>query len=71
MKRLLNIQQLNTKEKLIILEQLWDSLSAENSIELSPSWHLEILDSRESKVLDEDNFIDIESSKEYLKILIK
>lgn len=71
MQNLLNIEQLNTREKFIMMEQLWDSLSAENSVELSPNWHLEVLDNRESKILDESNFIDIESSKKLLKTLIK
>lgn len=71
MQNLLNIEQLNTSEKFIVMEQLWDSLSTTNANELTPNWHLEVLKNRELKASNSDNFIDIEDSKKLLKNLIK
>lgn len=63
----IDINKMNTEEKFIMMEQLWDSLSDENSIQLSPDWHLEVLEEREHKT----NFIDIEESKKALESLLK
>jgi hypothetical protein len=49
------------------MEQIWSSLKDENIKELTPDWHLDILEDREHK----RNFIDIEDSKKALKSLLK
>lgn len=63
----INIDKMNTQEKFMMMEQLWDSLSHEDSKQLTPNWHLEVLKDRENKT----NFIDIEDSKKALESLLK
>ncbi len=63
----LNIENMNIEEKFLAMEQIWSSLKDENIKELTPNWHLDILEDREHK----RNFIDIEDSKKSLKNLLK
>ena len=63
----LNIENMNIEEKFLVMEQIWSSLNNENIKELTPNWHLDILEDREHK----RNFIDIEDSKKSLKNLLK
>lgn len=63
----LNIENMNIEEKFLAIEQIWSSLNNKNIKELTPNWHLDILEDREHK----RNFIDIEESKKALKSLLK
>ena len=63
----LNIENMNIQDKFLAMEQIWSSLNNENIKELTPNWHLDILEDREHK----RNFIDIEESKKALKSLLK
>lgn len=63
----LNIEALSTKQKFIALEEIWDSLKKDNSEELVPNWHLEVLNQREKK----HDFIDLEESKKTLQNMLK
>lgn len=63
----LNIENMNIQEKFLAMEQIWSSLKDENIKELTPDWHLDILEDRENKT----DFIDIEESKKALKSLLK
>ena len=63
----LNIENMNIQDKFLAMEQIWSSLNNENIKELTPDWHLNILENRENKT----NFIDIEESKKALKSLLK
>ena len=67
MSSLINIENMNIEEKFLVMEQIWSSLNNENIKELTPNWHLDILEDREHK----RNFIDIEESKNSLKNLLK
>lgn len=58
----LNIEALNTQQKFMILEEVWDSLKSDNAKELVPNWHLEVLKKREQK----EDFIDLGESKKVL-----
>ena len=70
---ILDIEALKTSEKFIIMEQLWDSISKDvNNKQLTPSWHLDILETREEKVVsNQSKFYDIEESKKKLEALLK
>lgn len=63
----LNIEASSTKQKFIALEEIWDSLKKDNSKELVPDWHLEVLNQREKK----HDFIDLEESKKALQDMLK
>lgn len=63
----INVETMNIQEKFLAMEELWDSLSRQNPKELTPKWHLDILQERENKT----NFIDMKKSKEALRTLLK
>ena len=67
MSALINIENMNIEDKFLAMEQIWSSLKDENIKELTPNWHLDILEDREHK----RNFIDIEESKKSLRNLLK
>jgi len=61
---ILNLETMSTSEKFMALEELWEDMSKNvNSDELTPKWHLDILDERE-KMLQSgeakfENFDDV------------
>ncbi len=58
------IKKLNTKEKISLMNQIWESLETENTYIESPRWHQEILESRVSKIKNnEAKFISLEDLK--------
>ncbi|RXK12272.1 addiction module component CHP02574 family protein [Halarcobacter mediterraneus] len=58
------IKDLNTKEKLILINDIWESLEKEDFNIESPSWHNDILEERIKKIEDEKaNYISIEELK--------
>lgn len=63
----INIEDMNIQEKFLAMEQIWSSLNNENIKELTPNWHLDILEERENKT----DFIDIEEVKKSLRNLLK
>jgi hypothetical protein len=67
MSSLINIENMNIEEKFLVMEQIWSSLNNENIKELTPNWHLDILEDRENKT----DFIDIEESKKSLRNILK
>lgn len=44
------IQNLNSKEKIILMNKIWDSIDKENELVETPKWHKEILTTRISKM---------------------
>ena len=63
MSSLINIENMNIEEKFLVMEQIWSSLNNENIKELTPNWHLDILEERGNKT----DFIDIEEAKKSLR----
>jgi len=58
------IKNLNAKEKIILINEIWESLEKENSDIKSPSWHKNILDERIKRFENnETKFISIEELK--------
>lgn len=62
-----DIQNMNTQEKFLIMEEIWNSLNHQDLKEFTPNWHLDILEKREIQ----SDFIDIEETKKALRSLLK
>ena len=68
----LNLKDMNINEKFIAMEELWEDMSKNiNASELTPNWHIDILDELEQK---EENgtlkFSSLQKSKERLNTLV-
>lgn len=60
----LDIKKMSTREKLKVMEELWDALSHEEKEIESAEWHKEILDERSEKIENGDaEFISVEELK--------
>ena len=58
------IQKMSPQEKLLAMEALWDSLTHQAHEPPSPSWHQEILASRQARIdSGEASFISLEELK--------
>ena len=58
------IKKLNAKEKIILINDIWESLESENITVESPSWHKEILDERIEKMKNNKlNYVSLEELK--------
>jgi putative addiction module component (TIGR02574 family) len=58
------INQLNVKEKIILMKNIWESLEVESNLIESPSWHKEILDERIKKMKDNKvRYVSLEELK--------
>ncbi|RXJ94947.1 acyl-protein synthetase [Arcobacter sp. AHV-9/2010] len=62
-----DIKNMNTQEKFLIMEEIWSSLNYDDLENLTPNWHLNVLEEREKQ----NNFISIEESKKALRNLLK
>jgi len=58
------IKKLNPKEKIILMNEIWESFEDNNTIIESPTWHKEVLEERISKMKnDEAKYISLEDLK--------
>lgn len=66
------LHQLPLKEKLFVMEALWDDLSqTEDSLPM-PQWHKDVLDERESQIAaGTAKFIDWEYAKKEILAAVK
>jgi len=66
-----NLDQMEIDEKFLIMEQIWENLSANARVQgFTPKWHMDILADRERKVQDETaTFQDISDLKKRLQKL--
>lgn len=46
----LNLSDMSTKEKLQMMEALWDSLTEDPTEPPSPDWHSDVLEERQRKI---------------------
>ena len=69
---ILNLEAMSTSEKFMAMEELWEDMSKNiNADELTPQWHLDILDEREKRVQSgEAIFYDFKETKKRLQTLI-
>ena len=64
----IDLQEMTTADKLRLMEELWQDLSASASEVLSPEWHGEVLAERERLIESgEETFIDWETAKKQLR----
>lgn len=58
------INQLNVKEKIILMNDIWESLEVENDLIESPIWHKEVLEERILKIKNNKvKYISLEELK--------
>ena len=63
---LIDIESLSIQQKLIIMEQLWNSLSSQIDDDASFAWHLDVLEERAEKT----DFVDLDQAKANLVRLL-
>ena len=62
------IHQMPLREKLLVLEAIWDDIAREEENLEVPQWHKDILDERERMVADgKAQFMDWEAAKTQIK----
>ena len=60
------IKKLDTKEKIILMNDIWESLDKESESIESPSWHKEVLQDRVKKIKSgEAKYISLEDLKSF------
>ena len=58
------IKQLNVKDRIILMNDIWESLESQNNLIESPQWHEMILKERVAKIKNnEATFISLEELK--------
>jgi len=58
------IKKLDVKERIILMNEIWESFEDENTIIESPQWHHDILQERIEKIKNnEAKFISLEELK--------
>ena len=58
------IKKLNPKERIILINDIWESLESENITVESPSWHKQVLDERIKKMENnEARYVSLEELK--------
>ncbi|MCT7522589.1 MULTISPECIES: addiction module protein [Aliarcobacter] len=58
------IKKLDVKDRIILMNDIWESLESESSKIESPNWHKDILEERIEKIKNgEANFISLEKLK--------
>ncbi len=66
------LHQLPLKEKLLVMEALWDDLSKTEAALSVPQWHKDILDEREAEIsAGTAKFIDWEDAKREIRDAVK
>ena len=57
-------KKLNPKERIILINDIWESLESENITVESPSWHKQVLDERIKKMENnEARYVSLEELK--------
>jgi len=69
---ILNLEKMETSEKFIVMEEIWGDLSKNiDADELTPQWHVDVLDAREERVRkNRAKFYDLEDVKKDLSDLV-
>ncbi len=58
------IKKLNPKERIILINDIWESLESENITVESPSWHKQVLNERIKKMKNnEARYVSLEELK--------
>ena len=69
---ILNLENMKTSEKIMAMEELWTDLSKNiNAGEFTPQWHIDVLNSREERVENnQSKFYDLDDVKKDLQELV-
>jgi hypothetical protein len=63
------IEEMTQQQRVDLMEELWKAMSLHPEGIPSPDWHLEVLEERERALANgEDEFIDWEEAKEYIRL---
>jgi hypothetical protein len=72
MKMILPIDKMTTTEKLQVMEELWESLCQGQIDELSPPWHAEVLEDRETRLNQgKEKILDWNEAREKIRGSLK
>ena len=72
MKATLPLEEMTLRQKLAVMESLWEDLSRKPEKFPSPAWHQEILDGRLGRVATgQAKFVDWETAKRELRKRLK
>jgi len=64
----LDLQNMTTADKLRLMEDIWENLSASGTEIVSPDWHADVLAERERLISSgEEKFIEWEIAKKQLR----
>ena len=64
----LPLKEMSVREKLAVMEAIWDELSRTPENIESPAWHKDVLDERQQRIADgKSQFKDWESAKEEIR----
>lgn len=68
MQTILPLSKMSTKEKIQVMEAIWDDLCKDEDSYASPSWHENILQEREENIKrGDDKFVDWEQAKKDIR----
>lgn len=68
----LPFDQMSLREKLQMMEQLWDDLVRNPANVPSPAWHKDVLSERERRVsAGSDSFVDWQEAKQQIRDALK
>lgn len=68
MRPALPLSEMSADDKLVAIEQLWQSLSGNAADVPAPHWHADVLAARESRVRSGDSvFVPLDEMKERLR----
>jgi len=63
----LQIKEMSLKDKLVVMESLWDDICHNDQPITSPSWHDEILQERLKESKESNEFLDWEVAKQNIR----
>ena len=64
----LDLGNMSTRDKLLLMEELWQNLTTKESEILPPSWHGDVLAERDRLISsEEEQFIDWKVAKKQLR----
>ena len=63
----LQIKEMSLKDKLVVIDTIWDDICRNDQPITSPSWHDEILQERQKESQLKSNFSDWEKAKQNIR----
>jgi len=63
----MQIKALSLKDKLLVMESIWDELCHSKKSITSPNWHKEFLEERLNEAKQNENFVDWNTAKQNIR----